>query len=33
MAVRIAHIVTADQTPVTAAYSYIQTWQYSPARV
>ena len=24
---------TADQTPATSAYSYIQTWQYSPARV
>jgi len=24
---------TAVQTLVTAAYFYIQTWQYSPARV
>ena len=24
---------TADQTPATLAYSYLQTWQYSPARV
>ena len=24
---------TAVQTPATSAYSYIQTWQYSPARV
>ncbi len=24
---------TAVQTPASGAYSYIQTWQYSPARV
>ena len=24
---------TAVQTPATSAYSYLQTWQYSPARV
>ena len=24
---------TADQTPTSAVYSYLQTWQYSPARV
>jgi hypothetical protein len=24
---------TAVQTPASAVYSYLQTWQYSPARV
>ena len=26
-------ITTAVQTPATAVYSYLQTWQYFPARV
>ena len=29
----LASTPTADQTPATSSYSYLQTWQYSPARV
>ena len=29
----LASTPTAVQTPATSAYSYLQTWQYSPARV
>jgi len=29
----LASTPTAVQTPATAAYSYLQTWQYFPARV
>ena len=29
----LRQLTTAVQTPATAAYSYLQTWQYTPARV